>query len=214
MLFALVDYLNYRAERGPYSANAIESQGGHLADKHLTYRIEALRPADLFFYHGRGSLLSWAVMYFTHSIWSHVGTCVGDGKIVDATTSGVVEHRLTDYLDGRGYLAFRTVQGISDEQRADVARYARSTVGAGYNWSGVFRLFGAIITGYHAHFRWRFAVDVLIFAAMLATLGLLWPPLSIASFASAIVYLRLLLISWPSRQSMRRILKEQGVATP
>jgi hypothetical protein len=214
MLFALFDFLQYRAERGHYSHDAIVAQGGILANDALRERIGKLGAADIFFYHGRGSALSWAVMYFTNSIWSHVGTCVGGDRIVDATTSGVIEHSLADYLDGRGYLDFRTVEGITDEQRAAVASHARSTVGAGYNWVGVLRLYAAIITGYHASFRWRYVADVLIALMFLSALGLVWSPMWRAGLFLAIIYVLLLIVFYPARLEMRERFRRSGIPTP
>lgn len=214
MMFALLDYLQYRAERAHYSHDAIVAQGGILADDALRERIGKLGAADIYFYHGRGSFLSWAVMYFTNSIWSHVGTCVGGDRIVDATTGGVIEHSLTDYLDGRGYLAFRTVRGITDEQRAAIASHARSTIGAGYNWLGVLRLFAAIITGYHASFRWRYAADVLVAVACLSALGIYWAPIWRVGLGLIIVYVLPLILFHPRRQEMRQRFHHAGIPSP
>jgi hypothetical protein len=102
MIFAVLDYISYRFRRGAYSDERIQAEGGSLATKENYPHPERFRPGDIVFLHTADSFLSWTVMYYTSSVWSHTATVTTDGNIVDATTGGVFEHPLDDYLSMAG----------------------------------------------------------------------------------------------------------------
>lgn len=207
MIFAALDFVRYKLRRGKYSAKAIRAEGGQLATSANFAKIEAFGPDHLFFYHNADSFRSWFIMYFTSSVWSHTGMFTEQGNIIDATTSGVIEHPLSDYFDGRSYIAIKTFkEKLSQEQIAGILDFSRGQIGCGFNWRGIWRLFFSIILGAHASHRPRFSAD--IFIALLT----LWPLMLVSSgFAFLLVtiaglYLLAVLVNTPKRLAMRRIL--------
>ncbi len=96
--------------------------------------LQQLGPRHTFVYHTRDSFLSWLVMYYTVSVWSHVGTFTEHGHIIDATTAGVIEHPLSDYFDGKSYIIILAVKDglYSEEQAAKSLEWGRSQIGCGF----------------------------------------------------------------------------------
>src|SRR6266853_580503 len=103
MIFAILDYMDYRCRRGAYSDALLRAEGGRLAAGENFPRPEQFKTGDLVFLHTADSFLSWLVMYYTSSVWSHVASVSENGYIIDAATSGVLEHPFSDYLDGKSY---------------------------------------------------------------------------------------------------------------
>lgn len=164
----------------------------------------------LFFLHGVGSWQSWAVMYYTSSIWSHVGSFTEDGRIIHATTGGVIEHDFSDLFDGRSYIMINVFSEMpSAEIKAEITSTMRSQLGSGFNWAGVFRFWLAIVTGAHADYRLKHSLDLGVLAGCFASLGFLFPAISYFSLTGYAIYGTLVLINIPRRQAMRAILRGQ-----
>lgn len=210
MLFAATDYIAYLLRKGPYSHAAMIRQGAALATQDNFPHLNACHPGDIFFYHTRRSIISWMIMYFTDSIWSHTGCFVGNGRIIDATTSGVIEHPIADYCDGNGYMSIASVRDITEVQRQAMVGFMRRQVGARFNWVGVIRLFLSIISGAHAHYRARYMIDILL-SSMGCIVAFFWyQPAQVLISCAAILYVLVVLANTPRRRAMRTILSNQS----
>src|ERR1017187_7658324 len=114
MLFAALDYWRYTQRMGRFSDKTIREDGGILATRDKLHEIETIKPGRLIFYSCTDSFQSWLIMYYTSSVWAHVTTASYDGNIIDTTTSGVIEHPLSDYLDGKSYISIYTIKESTD----------------------------------------------------------------------------------------------------
>jgi hypothetical protein len=148
VLFALLDYVRYRRQRGRYRPAVLAREGLKLAIPENFEGTEAPQPADVFFMHTRLSTLSWLVMYVTNFPCSHMGVFGYDGMVIDATTAGVVKHPFSDYLDGQSYLrvAHTSRRGTPDQQR-DAVAYVESEIGTPYGWAISARIAARVIFG-------------------------------------------------------------------
>ncbi len=173
MLFALFDYYQYRTRRGKYSASNIERGGARLATSENFADISSHRPGDVFFMHTMNSVISWLIMYFTDSMWSHVGIISQDDYVVDATTAGVIEHPFSDYLDGQAFLLIVDTK-IADERRAEALALVRSEIGTPYGWITVLRMGLDIVFGNRKDTHPRIFADVLIALTLLSLPALRW----------------------------------------
>ncbi len=176
VIFAARDYWAYRRRRGRFARDGLNSLMAAAFDSELPPKALAiLEPGDLIFVETFGSLLSWAVMYFTDSEVSHAAMYLGDGSITHATFSGVITEPVAALFGpDRRLLVCKPV--IPDDLRPAVVKEAASHLGRPYGWYGVLRKAVRIITGrIWPLFRWRFALDffavlvVLELAAFLAT---------------------------------------------
>ena len=116
---------------------------------------------DALFYHRSRSLASWAVMYYTSGPESHVATAMGDGRVFDATTRGVIFHPMKDYFDGRGYVMILRLPRLvtSAEQEREVRARMDAQIGAPFDWRGVIWLWITYVCGADTSYRARFTVD-------------------------------------------------------
>lgn len=172
MICAITDYLFYKCKRGKYSHNNLLKQGaqpgvipkGHVLD---------VKTGDMFFLHTRNSFLSWCVMYYTNSIWSHCGIIGENNLSFDSTTSGVIKHPFTDYLDENHYVAVGRIPGISKEIRDKINPFLNSWVGAPYGWGHILRMFIIRISGRHDKYYYKFYIDILFLFSPLFIIGLI-----------------------------------------
>jgi hypothetical protein len=202
MIFAVVDFLQYRLQRGRYSPTRLEAQGGALAIKSNFSAPGVLAPGHFFLLHRRASLASWIIMYTTSDVWSHQGYIVRDGQVVDATPAGIRKHPFSDYLDGQSYIAIIAVQ--TTQQRAQEALdFAESTVGLPYSWGMVFGRGLLILTGRSADYRLRISIDLILTVGILAAVSFDWPASMIALALFAIPYSLIVLLNWPERRRAR-----------
>ena len=207
MLLALTDYICYRLGKGHYSPDAFAQQHAVLAIPENFPDLSRFLPGDIFFYHTRNSFISWIIMYYTNGIWSHTGTIAGGGRIIDATTSGVIEHPLSDYLDGNGYIAIKKID-ITDAGREKMMAFMRQQLGKDFNWTGVLRLFLCIVFGAHAHYSVRYLMDFLLLAAAMWAI-LFWTRLGQMSIVFAVAaYLIIVILNTPKRISKRQCLAQ------
>ncbi len=185
MLFATWDYLCYRLGKGIYSPAQLERQGAQLGTRENFPDFANCKPGDASFLHTRGSFLSWMIMYYTDSIWSHVGIFEENGQVIDATTGGVLKHQFYDYCDGFTYIAIRHLKDATDEQRGRGLRWLETQIGKGYNWGGVVRLFLMIIMGKKAPYRFRFFLDFLVLLLPIVLFG--WWHSALWWFAAVVI---------------------------
>jgi len=202
MLCAAVDYLAYAMRRGRYSLENLKAEGGLLATPDRIDLVDELQPADCLIFHTPGSLLSWAIMYYTDSAWSHIAMVVGPNRLSHATTVGIIEQPITDFFDGKTVLLARRPKERTPEGVVAAQAFAEESRGAGYNWLGVFRLLLRILFGASHHYRVRVSVDILIVTVVLATLS--WGAVRLAILAAATLYVLLVVVNRPQRRRQRK----------
>lgn len=160
MLFALLDFRNYRRRLGRYSHASMIRKGLALATQDNFPNWRSLPLGHLLFASTSGSLLSWLVMYTTNGVFSHSAMIYGGGMVNDVTTGGVVRHSMSDYFDGTSYLEVLPPPQGTDLEWA--RNFMDSIVGDGYNWFGVLRLGLNIAIANHPSFSWRPAADLVL----------------------------------------------------
>lgn len=171
MIPALLDWITYRTECGKYSEKKLYRDSAVPIEEVL----KQLRPMDIVLVHTRGSFISWSVMYFTNSIWSHAALVSEDGNVIDATTTGAIEHPLTDFLESNCHVAVRKLSDVDDSVRAEGLKWARERIGTPFNWRGVFRLLIFILAG-KREYRIRYFFDIVFLLTPLGLLGIWWKP--------------------------------------
>jgi uncharacterized protein YycO len=93
-----------------------------------------LQKGDAIFTLDTKSIASRLIAYLDQGAWSHVGTYVGNGQIVEAITLGVVERSIEAYHDARYRLGVYRLPGASLEQIDSLVSFNRSTVGDRYSY--------------------------------------------------------------------------------
>ena len=194
MIFALVDYLRYRFQRGQYSPRKLEEDGWFFAEKSSLDMLSAARNGDLLFSQPINSFTSWVVMYFQGGPCSHVGMLTNEGTVIEAITAGHVEHPASAYFDGKHYLAIGKHREWDNETRQQTVSIARSQIGLGYGWGNLVSLGLHILIGDHRDWRPRISFDVLIFlaTAWLATYkfpSLRWMILAVGILYGSMVFI-------------------------
>jgi hypothetical protein len=202
MLCAALDYRDYAKKRGRYSIEKLNAAGGVLATPDRRDLVDDLQPADCLIFHTPGSCLSWAIMYYTDSVWSHVAVVIGPNRLSHATTAGIIEQPISDFFDGETVLLARRPAMMTPEGVAAALAFAEESKGAGYNWFGVFKLFGRILVGASHHYRVRVSVDILLVAAALAALS--WGAVRLSIIATAVLYVLAVVMNTPRRRRLRR----------
>ncbi len=217
MLLALLDYRDYLSQRGRYSPDSVERQGGRLMIPENFPNPSALAPGTLFFMHTRTHFLSWLIMYFQsggdsgHSIWSHTGLFSYNGDIIDVTTEGVVEHPFSDYFDGESYVSIVDAPVADESKRHEVIAHGRSRLGAPYGWEIAIQLGLRTLYGRDHHYHPKFSVDLLILLALLSLPGLRWTRWLYLTGTVAAHYLTMVVLNRPARER-ERALMERSVA--
>jgi uncharacterized protein YycO len=90
----------------------------------------------LLFHASKFGWMTWAIHTFTHSRWNHAALYLGDGKYVEATSSGV---KVSDYSGTDEVIGVRLV-GLYDDadDRDDVLAYAAGRVDTRYGYFNAF----------------------------------------------------------------------------
>jgi hypothetical protein len=119
--------------------------------------LACLRPADVLLVEGNARI-SAAVKYLTHSTWSHAALYVGPageaGGFIEADlAAGVREVGVSAYA-GLHTRICRPV-GLSEADRAAVARFARGRLGARYDLRNVIDLARYLLPNPPVPARWR-----------------------------------------------------------
>lgn len=155
------------------------------------------KPGDMLFVHTTGSILSWAVMYYTGpTIWSHVATFGRDGYLYDCTTQGVIEHHISDYFDGKSYIAVISLSSdIPKNSRKKMMLFCEQKLGNGFNWKGIFFFWLRIITGNDEDFRLCCVADIFILLSVPMLMFYKFPTISSVFFFLSIVYILVVAVS-------------------
>ncbi|MBU0471451.1 MAG: hypothetical protein KKF65_02420 [Nanoarchaeota archaeon] len=160
MIFALTDYCNYIFQKNKYSPVVLNSHGLKIANKENFPSFENIPPISIIYCHTRGCFNSWLVMYYTNSVLSHTAMFLENGLLLDVTTSGVIQHSASDYLDNKSYLIILSIQKTKDEINECLNR-ARSMIGCDFNWGGIFYFWLLILFGNNEEWRLKHSLDVL-----------------------------------------------------
>jgi hypothetical protein len=173
MMFAVIDYVAYRLKRGKYSAASIEAEGGKLASPGNFPEGQFPQPAAIIVFHTRDSFLSWLVMYFTNSVWSHSAVATYDGEFVEVTVDqGTIEHPFADSLNSKDYVKYGLPRQLTADQQAGIVAAAQASVGnVRFSWFGAIRLGFYILMGRHPTRHPRLYADILLLLSMFYWLG-------------------------------------------
>jgi hypothetical protein len=106
-----------------------------------------LQKGDAIFSIDTKSVTSRMIAYLDQGTWSHVGTYTGDGKIVEATTSGVIERDLEAYHNCRYRLGAYRIPGATEEKIDSMISFLRKQVGKRYNYFGAVTLGLRLVLG-------------------------------------------------------------------
>jgi cell wall-associated NlpC family hydrolase len=102
--------------------------------------VGALQKGDGIFTFDTKSIVSRIITHLDQGAWSHVGTYVGNGRIVEAITLGVVERSIEAYHDTRYRLNIYRFPGASPQQIDSMIASCHSTVGDRYSYRKVLLL--------------------------------------------------------------------------
>ena len=105
-----------------------------------------IQRGDIFLWEGT-NFIAWCIKRLTQSRWSHVGYCLGDGKIFDADWDGVKIRSFKPYTDHPKRLKIIRPP-VSDEQRNKALDSAlRHIDAAGYDYYLIWSLLNQLIRG-------------------------------------------------------------------
>ncbi len=102
------------------------------------YLLQSIRPCDIVCTFDSTSLISKAIVSIENGVWSHTAQYVGNGKIVEATTSGVIESEILKYKSKNYRIAVYRLKGLKNQD--EVVHFARTQLNKRYNYRGVVRL--------------------------------------------------------------------------
>jgi hypothetical protein len=102
--------------------------------------VAILAPGDVVATFDSTSRLSRVIALVDGGPWSHTGLYVGDGRIAEALTRGVIERGIESYQSERYRLGVYRPLGLTAEGAARIIAVARSGLGAAYNYMGVARV--------------------------------------------------------------------------
>lgn len=72
---------------------------------------------------------------FVPGFWGHVGVYVGDGRVVQATTHGVLNTNLAWFMKDKDYLSVSRPNFLTEDQCWLLADYCKAQVGKEYDFS-------------------------------------------------------------------------------
>jgi len=102
--------------------------------------IPLLRPSDSIMTFDTRSIVSRAITVLDHGIWSHTACYIGNGQIIEATVSGVVERSINAYRSRQyriGVYQAKAYDG-DPENTAKYIALLRSRVGRPYGYRDLF----------------------------------------------------------------------------
>ncbi|TGL10274.1 YiiX/YebB-like N1pC/P60 family cysteine hydrolase [Leptospira levettii] len=102
---------------------------------------EKIQPGDLIFTRTEDSWLSKCIANFDLGYWSHVGTIIDSEHLIEATTKGVIQSKISDYKKKNVRIGIYRMLNYNQETIERLLSFAKSTVGAKYNYKGVLKLF-------------------------------------------------------------------------
>ena len=95
------------------------------------------KPGDLIQVFDSESTISTLIARFDNGTWSHSASYVGDGRICESITSGVVERAIESYKAPRYRLGLYRAPGLTDSQAESLCSRSRSQVDKPYAWGKV-----------------------------------------------------------------------------
>ncbi|WAU78364.1 hypothetical protein O1Q96_00500 (plasmid) [Streptomyces sp. Qhu-G9] len=174
MLFAAIDFVQYRWGKGRYRNDRLQERGWRSAVVENFSGSAEPAPVEALLFHPRHSLVSWLIMYISNNAASHVGLYVGDGDVYHSTTAGVLRQPLSRFLDGQSLIKVRSLPVVmTEEEQARTRTVMTGLSGLRYNWRSTIRqglghLVGRENPGYLLSFgrdtspvNWRLYTDVL-----------------------------------------------------
>lgn len=174
MIFALIDYVQYRLRAGRYGDHQRDGGMGALAFVGGIPEdvVAELRPGDIIFAQRLDSALSWATMYFGSSPVDHVAIYGGDGNVIHATLGGVKEHTLRVLALNARVLIVKdfasVVRGLDEPPTGGVLallrRWSRGLPPKGQLAMAAVEI---VLGFYPASFRWKFFADVVIMCVII-----------------------------------------------
>lgn len=204
MIIALVDYMRYRLQVGRYSAPSIEQANGRLATAENFPADSFPKPGQIIIVHTRGSFVSWLVMYFTDSIWSHTAIGVDDGDIVEVTLGGTIAHPFADILNGNDYLIVGRPPATEEQERS-IAAHARSTVGVTkFSYRAALTIGVRALLGRDDKYRTRLSLDLLTILFLICWVGRRRKAVIIGSTAFAILYAMTVILNTRHRRNLQK----------
>lgn len=112
--------------------------------------LKSLKTGDVISTRTRGELSN----LFIPGFWGHVGIYDGNGKVIEATTHGVVETNLAWFLFGKDYCAVSRPNFLTEDQKWLAVDYCKRQLGKPYdfsfNTSGIDKFYCSEII-YHAY---------------------------------------------------------------
>lgn len=168
MLFAIYDYIQYRLMLGPYSEESIKAQNGIICSAENIYKylgVNAITQEQIgmIFLHTRVSFLSWIVMYYTTSLWSHVGILLSDGNVYEATTNqGVTINPSSTYIDNQSFFHLIKIPVPNAEAKEAMQKEMRNMYGYKYDWFSPFKIFLYIIIAAKSEWKIKYSLDIFI----------------------------------------------------
>jgi hypothetical protein len=108
--------------------------------------LRTLQRGDFVFTLDTRSIASRLIAYLDQGTWSHVGTYTGEGRIIEAITSGVTERSIEAYHHHRYRLGVYRLPG-SAEQFDKMIEWSRSQLGKPYALRKALRLGIRMILG-------------------------------------------------------------------
>ena len=108
----------------PFSRKKIEQDD-------YEHMLAVLKVGDVISTKTRGELSN----LFIPGFWSHVGIYAGGGKVIEATTHGVVETNLAWFLFGKDYCAVSRPNFLNDDQKWLAVDFCKRQVGKPYDFS-------------------------------------------------------------------------------
>lgn len=160
MIFAIYDLILYQFHLRKYSNESLAKEKARVLTEPL---IASIPLGSTIFLHTRKSLLSWIIMYYTDSLWSHVGMKSNNTDIIDATTSGVIEHPLSDYANPDiFFIAFTMIDVPEDIMSNTIQRMKETFLGRPYGWFNVVNIFFHVILAKKSSYRLRFTTEIIL----------------------------------------------------
>jgi len=196
MIFALYDYLCYRARSGRYSRNYSANHMAAAWDCPLPEQtLSLLTTGDILLYQSFNSISSWLIMYGTSSHVSHIGVYVSKGKIFHSTPplGAILEDIKNTYSPATRILPLHMPSQIAVSVDIIAEQDELERLKMPYGYSAVISKALNIATARLApFFRWRFFGDV--FTAFLVADCLLFALTGIYGLTSlSLAYLLLVL---------------------
>lgn len=174
MIFFITDFVKYNFMWNGYSEKSLEEQNLIICSKqNIESYMNKSKPMDVVFLHTRKSFISWVIMYYTNSPFSHTSLVLKNNIVIEATLQGVVKTPLTEYIDNESYFLVLQPPNITDKQTEKGMQYAESTVGSGFGWYKIILIFLQVLFATSNSWRLRYSLDIYILLILLKLTNLI-----------------------------------------